>query len=176
MQYILTQLVDATPAIRIITRNGDEIFLADMQGIDDLSIYADIEDGYLVSIPGREEPIWYGKQAFEAFALPVIEDPDLPTIPRGENTEPKAKAPTVSEAMVDHMIDDIEVMTIGEKTTLSQAKLRNGFIIIDSSSCVSPENYNEAVGAEICEHRIRAKAWDYLGFLLQTARNGVRGW
>lgn len=164
MQYILTQLTDATPAIRIITRNGDEIFLADMQGVTDLSIYADIEDGYLVSIPGREEPIWYGKEAFEAFALPVIPD-DLPT-----------EAPTVTEAMVDHLIDNLTVETLGEKTTLCLATLRNGYEIVETSACVSPENYNEGLGAEICETAIRDKVRELLGFLLQTARNGVRGW
>ena len=165
MKYILTQLVDATPAIRIITRNGDEIFLAEMQGADDLGQYIDIEDGYLVTMPRREEPIWFGKEAFEAFAFPVIEDPDLPL-----------EAPSVTEAMVDHMIDDITAETVGTKTTLCMATLRNGYEIVESSSCVSPANYDLGLGTDICETVIRDKVWEHLGFLLQTALNGVRGW
>lgn len=165
MKYIQTQLVDATPAIRIITRNGDEIFLAEMQGTDDLSQYADIADGYLVTAPGHDKSIWYAKEDFEKFALPLIPD----------EGKPAPEAPSISQKMVDDIIDDVGVATLGEKTTVVHATLLNGFEIVESSSCVSPENYDEATGAEICEHRISDKVWELLGFLLQTAVNGVRG-
>lgn len=62
---------------------------------------------------------------------------------------------------------------MGEKTTVVRAVLRNGFEIVESSSCVSPENYDEELGAEICLEKIRDKVWFLLGFLLQTAVYGI---
>ena len=53
--------------------------------------------------------------------------------------------------------------------------LRNGFEIVESSACVSPENYDEALGREICLKKIKDKVWGLLGFLLQTAVGGVSG-
>ena len=50
---------------------------------------------------------------------------------------------------------------------------KNGFEIVESSACVSAENYDEELGAEICLGKIRDKVWMLLGFLLQTAVNGV---
>ena len=55
-----------------------------------------------------------------------------------------------------------------------RAVLKNGFEIVESSSCVSPENYDEAMGREICMEKIKDKVWMLLGFLLQTAANGVK--
>ena len=53
------------------------------------------------------------------------------------------------------------------------ATLVNGFEIIETSSCVDKSNYNEQLGAEICIERIKNKVWELLGFLLQTAINGI---
>ena len=52
--------------------------------------------------------------------------------------------------------------------------LRNGFEIVESSACVSAENYDEKLGREICLEKIRDKVWFLLGFLLQTAVHGVK--
>ena len=48
----------------------------------------------------------------------------------------------------------------------------NGFEIVEASSCVSPENYSEEMGKEICLERIKGKVWMLLGFLLQRACPG----
>ena len=52
--------------------------------------------------------------------------------------------------------------------------LRNGFELVEASSCVSPENYDEKLGREICMKKIKDRVWHLLGFLLQTAVNGVK--
>ena len=75
--------------------------------------------------------------------------------------------------MVDNFIKERHTDTLGDKTTVVRAVLRNGFEIVEASSCVSPENYDECIGQEICEERIKDKVWELLGFLLQTAVNGV---
>ena len=46
--------------------------------------------------------------------------------------------------------------------------------ILESSSCVSKENYDQKLGFEICMEQIRDRVWYLLGFLLQTAVNGVK--
>ena len=65
-------------------------------------------------------------------------------------------------------------MTLGGKCTVVRAILRNGFAIVESSECVSAENYDEKMGEEICMERIKNKVWMLLGFLLATAVGGVR--
>lgn len=87
----------------------------------------------------------------------------------------KTAAPSISAEMVERFIDHHETVTMGGKTTVVRAVLKNGFEIVESSSCVSAENYDEKLGEEICMERIRNKIWELLGFLLQTAVGGVNG-
>ncbi|UBL06826.1 hypothetical protein KLF33_15990 (plasmid) [Clostridium perfringens] len=75
--------------------------------------------------------------------------------------------------MVDGFIKEVHVSTLGDKTTLVRAILVNGFEIVESTGCVDKVNYSEDIGAEICLNKIKDKIWYLLGFLLQTAYNGV---
>ena len=81
---------------------------------------------------------------------------------------------SISQQMVDDFIKGVKIQTIGDKTTLVHVTLANGFTITEASSCVDPENYSVEIGAEICMERIKNKVWELLGFLLQTAVNGVK--
>ena len=80
---------------------------------------------------------------------------------------------TVTQEDVDNFISNIEISTIGGKTTLVVVTLVNGFTITESSSCVGPANYDEKYGAEICIGKIKDKIWFLLGFLLQSGINGL---
>lgn len=62
---------------------------------------------------------------------------------------------------------DFRVQTIYNKTTIVSAKLPNGFVIVEASSCVDPANYDETLGAEICKKRIVNKIWELEGYKLQ---------
>ena len=81
--------------------------------------------------------------------------------------------PSISQDMVDRFILETWTQTAGEKTTIVRAMLRNGFEIVEASSCVSKENYDEEMGRNICMKKIKDKVWMLLGFLLQTAVHGV---
>lgn len=105
---------------------------------------------------------WSPKDVFEAAYLPM-----------GTLGADMVNADRVTEDMVRDFIRAYHVTTIGEKTTVVQATLRNGFEIVESSSCVDPANYREEVGAEICRDRIRKQVWHLLGFALQWARSGL---
>ena len=85
------------------------------------------------------------------------------------NKELRTNAPSVSQEMVDQFITETWTKTEGDRTTIVRARLRNGFEIVESSSCVSPENYDEDLGEQICMEKIKDKVWMLLGFLLQTA-------
>ena len=74
----------------------------------------------------------------------------------------------VSQADVESFIVETTDMIIGEKTTVVQATLKNGFTITESSSCVDPSNFDHEIGKEICLERIEDKVWNLLGFLLQS--------
>lgn len=79
---------------------------------------------------------------------------------------------SIGQQMVDDFIDKVESMTMGEKTTVTQITLKNGFIITESSSCVDPKNYSMEIGEEINLEHAKNKIWELLGFLLQTAYHG----
>lgn len=167
MHYIMTQLISATPALRyefpatggfLILRHGD----TPTREQQELLLRNHIAtEGYLLD---DRLGTWIPKQEFEHHSLPVTVNPNLDNL-----------NPSVSEEMVDDFITDVRVFTLGDKTTVVQATLRNGFTLVESSSCVSPENYDVNIGLDCCMEKIRDKVWFLLGFLLQTAVNGVEG-
>ena len=80
----------------------------------------------------------------------------------------------MTQEEIDDIIKESEIitMTMFDKTTIVIAKLPNGFVIVESSSCVSPENYDVAVGKEICMERIENKIWELEGYTLQKKLGG----
>ncbi|KJS23156.1 MAG: hypothetical protein VR72_03045 [Clostridiaceae bacterium BRH_c20a] len=115
----------------------------------------DCQEGYKVVYPDGYVS-WSPKEVFEKAYMQI-----------GDNN-------TVTQEMVDNFITAFDVDTIGQKTTIVGARLVNGFEIYEFSSCVDPANYDEALGAEICKKRIKDKVWYLLGFLLQTAKEGIK--
>lgn len=79
------------------------------------------------------------------------------------------KKNTVTQLQIDALMagSEFEVRTIYDKVTVVVAKLPNGFTIVESSGCVDPANYDEAIGVEICKQKIEDKLWYLEGYLLQ---------
>lgn len=100
------------------------------------------------------------KDLFEKVYLEINDNKDLPS------------GVSIGQQMVDDFIDKVESMTMGEKTTVTQITLKNGFIITESSSCVDPKNYSMEIGEEVNLEHAKNKIWELLGFLLQTAYQG----
>lgn len=121
----------------------------------------DGKEGYKVRYQDGYES-WSPKDVFESAYLKLGDNPKLPS------------GISIGQEMVDDFIASYEVFTLGENTTVVRCVLRNGFVIVESSSCVDPANYSEKMGAEICLGKIKDKIWELLGFLLQTAVNGIR--
>ena len=79
------------------------------------------------------------------------------------------KPNTVASDTIEELIDysDISVFTAFNKCTVVACRLPNGFVIVESSACVSPDNYDKAMGVEICMNKIKDKLWELEGYKLQ---------
>jgi len=64
----------------------------------------------------------------------------------------------------------LEDIRIGKKTTVVCCTLPNGFNIVESSSCIDPENYRHDIGKNLCFRRIKDKMWELEGYLLQQEK------
>lgn len=114
-----------------------------------------LKEGYLVKY-SDDYISWSPKEVFESAYMQV-----------GDNN-------TITKELVDNFVVDYDVFTKKDKITIVIATLKNGFTIVESSACVDPANYDEKIGADICKERITDKIWNHLGFLLQTAKDGVK--
>lgn len=134
----------------------------DYQGRDLPKNKNGLDEGYLVEYqdggpsnhPNHENYIsWSPKEVFEqAYRKTDRED-------------------SITEKDVSRWINNVTVYTLeNKKTTVVSATLINGFTIVESSSCVDPKNYSEAIGAKICIGKIQDKVWEFLGFLLQCTK------
>ena len=119
------------------------------------------EDGYLVRYQDSYES-WSPKEVFDKAYLVVDDNENLPS------------GVSIGQRMVDEFISYTETHTMGDRTTVVRCVLRNGFEIVESSSCVDPKNYSEQMGHDICMNKIKDKIWELLGFLLQTAWCGIQ--
>ena len=118
-------------------------------------------DGYRVYHKDDMEA-YCPKDLFNKVYIEVNDNKDLPS------------GVSVGQQMVNDFIDKVESMTMGEKTTVTQITLKNGFIITESSSCVDPKNYSMEIGEGINLEHAKNKIWELLGFLLQTAYHGFK--
>lgn len=84
--------------------------------------------------------------------------------------EPKAKINTVTEEYIDKLLDEAQVAVVNkvfDKCIIVAVQLKNGFVITESSACISPENYDKEIGFNICMNRIKDKLWELEGYRLQ---------
>ena len=83
--------------------------------------------------------------------------------------EPKKNINTVTNEMIEEIMNHSKVIvsTVFDKCTVVSCKLPNGFVIVESSACVDPKNYDEDMGVEICMKKIINKVWELEGYRLQ---------
>lgn len=76
----------------------------------------------------------------------------------------------VTQKEVDENMKDVLVRTVeefGKPCTYVTVRMKNGFTLRESTTCVDPANYSEEIGKEICLKRIENKVWFLLGYALQ---------
>lgn len=88
-----------------------------------------------------------------------------------EKVEEKAEEviPEITEEYIASIMEDseFEVFTSFDKCTIVSCRLPNGFVITESSACVSPENYDKNLGEDICFDKIADKIWELEAYRLQ---------
>ena len=86
-----------------------------------------------------------------------------------EDMTAEVEIPTITEEYIAEIMEnsDFEVHTVFDKCTVVSCCLPNGFVITESSACVSPENYDENVGVDICFDKIADKIWELEAYRLQ---------
>lgn len=152
-KYIGTKLIEAEPMTR-----------GEYNEYRGWTIPADenpADEGYLVRYSDSYVS-WSPKEVFDKAYLFVDDNENLPS------------GVSIGQRMVDEFISYTETRTMGDRTTVVRCVLRNGFEIVESSSCVDPKNYSEQMGHDICMNKIKDKIWELLGFLLQTAWCGIQ--
>jgi hypothetical protein len=86
---------------------------------------------------------------------------------------------TVTPEEVAENMKNVLVRTVvefGKPCTYVTVRMKNGFTLRESTTCVDPKNYNEEIGKQVCLKRIENKVWYLLGYSLQTelsAKNRV---
>ena len=145
-KYIGVKLVQAEPM-------EHQFYLNSIGKVSDP--LAEARDGYKVVYPDGYVS-WSPKDVFEKAYLQI-----------GDNN-------TIVEHNVHDFVKEIDSSKWGDKTTIVNATLANGFIITESSSCVDPANFNMDIGTNICRDNIYNKVWNHLGFLLQCAMKGIK--
>ena len=85
----------------------------------------------------------------------------------------KIETQTITQEYIDDIISDsdIDVRTVFDKCTVVACRLPNGFVIVESSACVDPENYDAELGFDICMNKIKDKVWELEGYMLQEFVN-----
>ena len=152
-KYIGTKLVQAKPMTRGEYNNYRGWQIPKNENPKDEGYLVEYSDSYVS---------WSPKEIFEKAYIAVDDNKNLPS------------GVSIGEKMVGEFIAYTETQTMGDRTTVVRCVLRNGFEIVESSSCVDPKNYSEDMGKEICMEKIKDKIWELLGFLLQTAWHGIK--
>lgn len=115
------------------------------------------EEGYEVTYPDGYKS-WTPKDVADAAYYPLSENNNGTKILKED---------------VENFITDVEVMTVGEKTTVVNAHTRSGFDTVRHSSCVDPKNYSEELGKQYAMEEVVNSLWSHLGFVLQWAKYGL---
>ena len=67
---------------------------------------------------------------------------------------------------VEEFIGNVDVMTVGDKTTVVNAHTLTGFDMVRHSSCVDHKNYSQTLGKEYAMEEVVNNLWGHLGFVL----------
>lgn len=75
----------------------------------------------------------------------------------------------VTQDDINNLLDNAEVkeIVVFDKCLICAYKLENGFIIVESSACVDPKNFDIEIGRNICREHVENRLWELEGYVLQ---------
>ena len=76
---------------------------------------------------------------------------------------------TVTQEHINNLLDTAEVkeIVVFDKCLICAYKLENDFVIVESSACVDPKNFDLDIGRKICREHVENKLWELEGYVLQ---------
>ena len=86
----------------------------------------------------------------------------------------KSDGSRILQEDVEKFITNVDVITVGDKTTVVNAHTLTGFDTVRHSSCVDPKNYSEKLGKKYAMEDVVNSLWAHLGFVLQWAKYGLK--
>lgn len=113
--------------------------------------------GYEVTHPDGYKS-WSPKNAFESAYFPLFD----------------TNGNMIHSDDVERFIVKGDSYKLKDKTCVVLDSTITGFDIIGNSACVDPKNYKHGVGVDIARKNIADKVWEYLGFVLQWAKYGLK--
>lgn len=119
--------------------------------------YSGSGEGYEITYP-NDIKVWFDKNIIDKEFFILNENND---------------GSIIMQKDVENFIAKRTVQTIGEKTTLVQVTTITGFEQFNASSCVDPKHYSKELGEKYAMKYITNSLWQYLGFVLQWAKNGL---
>lgn len=140
-----------------VLKEGDIVEVVTVDDERDVVSFAFGEDGMHMGIMTMDECAEY----FDEY-----EEPELDLVSLLKNS--------VTSEEIKKILDNSEVcvMTMFDKCTIVAVKLPNGFVIVESSACVDPRNYDKEIGIDICLSKIESKIWELEGYKLQDSLYG----
>lgn len=85
--------------------------------------------------------------------------------PDDEKPKNRVTQQDVAENMKDVLVETR--IEFGKPCTYVTVRMKNGFTLRESATCVDPVNYDENIGKSICLEKIEDKIWFLLGYQLQ---------
>ena len=146
-KYIGVKIIEAEPM------NLYE-FSMNIKGVD---CKEDNAEGYMVKYHDGYKS-WSPKEIFKAAYFQMTD----------------SDGSTVTQSMVDAFLGNVTDQQLDEKTTHVCADTLTGFRQHEVSSCVDPKNYDREIGTDIATGRVKNTLWQYLGFIVQWGRFGLR--
>lgn len=76
----------------------------------------------------------------------------------------------ITKKQIDKIVKNskVDVKTVFGKCTVVSMQLPNGFVLVESSACVDPENYDYNLGVQICKEKLINRVWELEGYRLQN--------
>lgn len=79
----------------------------------------------------------------------------------------------ITKEQIDEIVKNskFDVKKVFGKCTVVSMQLPNGFVLVESSACVDPKNYDRALGEQICKEKLINRVWELEGYRLQNDLN-----
>lgn len=155
--YFMVENINITKNDEVVVKKQLKIFKSVIADIDEMFTVKDILENS-ICITNGNTTITVDNDTFKEHFEKYIESVnDLPV------------EYSMSDDLIAEIMEDSEIIvdTVFDRCTVVSCKLPNGFVIVESSTCVDPENYDIDMGIEICLDRIASKVWELEGYRIQ---------